>query len=150
MRKTKTKSIRSVKEILSSGPHARLLAKNGLNNGLLELIHAQLSSSSRLHCVNAQRQDTTLIIHVDSPVWASKLRFQLTSLLTKLRKTSSLKDLQQIQLRILPAAKDKAFAKPPAPSLLSEESAEMIRDLANGISDDTLRASWLKLAKNSK
>ena len=56
----------------------------------------------------------------------------------------------QIQLRVLPATEDKAFAKPPAPSLLSEESAEMIRDLANGISDDTLRASWLKLAKNSK
>ena len=152
MRKTKAKSVRSVRDILASGPHAQLLAKNGLNNELLELVRKQLSGPSRLHCVNAQLKHDTIIIHVDSPVWASKLRFQLGSLLTNLRKAASLDGLQQIQVRVLPSTEKKLLSKSPAPasSLLSEESAEMIRDLASAISDDTLRASWLKLANNIK
>ena len=152
MRKTKTKSVRSVRDILASGPHAQLLAKNGLNNELLELVRKQLSGPSRLHCVNAQLRHDMIIVHVDSPVWASKLRFQLGSLLANLRKTASLSGLQQIQVRVLPSAENKLLSKPsaPKPSLLSEESAEMIRDLANAISDDTLRASWLKLSNNIK
>lgn len=150
MQKSKAKSIRSVRDILASGPHAQLLAKNGLNNELLELVRKQLSGPSRLHCVNAQLPHDTLIIHVDSPVWASKLRFQLGSLLANLRQTLSLDGLQQIQVRVLPSAENKTLGKPPASARLSEESAEMIRDLASAISDDTLRASWLKLAKNTK
>ena len=150
MRKTKAKSVRSVRDILASGPHAQLLAKNGLNNELLELVRKQLSGSGRLHCVNAQLQHDTLIIHVDSPVWASKLRFQLDHLLANLRQIPSLDGLQQIQVRVLPGAENKTLGKPPASTRLSKESAEMIRDLASAISDDTLRASWLKLAKNTK
>ncbi len=151
MRKTKTKSTRSVRDILASGPHAQLLAKNGLNNELIELVRKQLSGPSRLHCINAQLQHDTLIIHVDSPVWASKLRFQLGSLLANLRQTPSLKGLQQIQIRVLPKTENKILIKSPVSArLLSEESAEVIRDLASAISDETLRASWLKLAKNIK
>lgn len=151
MRKSKTKSVRSVRDILASGPHAQLLTKNGLNNELLGLVRKQLSRPSSLHCVNAQLQNDTLIVHVDSPAWASKLRFQLSSLLANLRKVPSLDGLQQIQIRVLPSTEKKLLSSnAPSSVLLSEESAELIKELASAISDDALRASWLRLAKNTK
>lgn len=151
MRKPKAKSTRSVRDILASGPHAQLLAQNGLNNQLLALIRKHLSGPSSLHCVNARLQRDTLIVHVDSPAWATKLRFQLGGLLPSLRNTPSLDGLQQIQVRIMPGAENKLLSRnPPSSTQLSEESAELIRDLASAISDETLRASWLRLAKNIK
>ena len=150
MRKHKEKSVRSVRDILAAGPHAQLLAKNGLNNELLGLVRKQLSGPSSLHCVNAQIQHDTLIIHVDSPAWATKLRFQLGGLLANLRKVPSLNGLQQVQVRVLPGAEKKLLGSVPSSARLSEESAELIRNLASAISDDALRASWLRLAKNTK
>jgi hypothetical protein len=150
MQKPKAKSIRSVRDILASGPHARLLTENGLNNELLGLVRRHLSGPSRLHCVNARLQHHTLIVHVDSPAWASKLRFQLGGLLPSLRNVPSLAGLQQVQIRILPSAENKSPGSPPVPARLSAESAELIRHLASAISDDSLRASWLRLAKNTK
>ena len=151
MQKPKVKSVRSVRDILAAGPHAQLLAKNGLNNELLGLVRKQLSGPSSLHCVNAQLQHDTLIVHVDSPAWATKLRFQLGGLLTNLRKVPSLDGLLQIQIRVLPGAEKKLLSRNAPPSArLSEESAELIRNLASAISDDALRASWLRLAKNTK
>jgi hypothetical protein len=58
--------------------------------------------------------------------------------------------LQQILVRVLPSAENKSPGNVPASARLSEESAEMIRNLASAITDDTLRASWLRLAKNTK
>lgn len=150
MQKSKAKSVRSVRDILASGPHAQLLAQNGLNNELLGLVRKHLSGPSSLHCVNAQLQHETLIVHVDSPAWATKLRFQLGSLLPTLRKAPSLDGLQQILVRVLPSAKNKPTGDTPSSARLSEESAELIRNLASAITDDTLRASWLRLAKNTK
>ncbi|NNG13671.1 MAG: DUF721 domain-containing protein [Gammaproteobacteria bacterium] len=150
MQKPKTKSVRSVKDILAAGPHAQLLAQSGLNNELLGLVRKQLSGPSSLHCVNAQLQHDTLIVHVDSPAWATKLRFQLGGLLANLRKVPSLNGLQQVQVRVLPGAEKKLLGSVPSSARLSEESAELIRNLASAISDDALRASWLRLAKNTK
>lgn len=150
MQKSKTKLVRSVKDILASGPHAQLLAQNGLNNELLGLVRKHLTGPTSLHCVNAQLQHETLIVHVDSPAWATKLRFQLGSLLPSLRKVPSLDGLQQILVRVLPGAENKSLGSAPSSAGLSEESAELIRKLASAITDDTLRASWLRLAKNTK
>jgi hypothetical protein len=150
MQKSKAKSVRSVRDILASGPHAQLLAQNGQNNELLGLVRKHLSGPGSLHCVNARLQHDTLIVHVDSPAWAAKLRFQLGSLLPHLRKTPSLDGLQQILVRVLPSAENKSPGNVPASARLSEESAELIRNLASAIRDDTLRASWLRLAKNTK
>lgn len=150
MQKSKDKSVRSVRDILASGPHAQLLTQNGLNNKLLGLVRRQLSNPSSLHCVNAQLQNNTLIVHVDSPAWASKLRFQLGGLLPDLRKIPSLDGLQQIQIRILPGAENKSSGNTSSTDKLSTESADMIRTLADAIPDDTLRASWLRLAGNTK
>jgi hypothetical protein len=150
MQKSKAKSVRSVRDILASGPHAQLLAQNGLNNELLGFVRKHLSGPSSLHCVNAQLQHETLIVHVDSPAWATKLRFQLGSLLPHLRKAPSLDGLQQILVRVLPSAENRTSGSAPSSARLSEESAELIRNLASAITDDTLRASWLRLAKNTK
>ena len=150
MQKPKIKPMRSVRDILASGPHAQLLSENGLNNELLTLVRKHLSGPGSLHCVNARLQDDTLLVHVDSPAWATRLRFQLGSLLPGLRKVPSLNGLQQIQIRILPGAENKLPGKSATSPRVSEESAEMIRKLASAIADDTLRASWLRLAKNTK
>lgn len=150
MQKSKEKSVRSVRDILASGPHAQLLTQHGLNNKLLGLVRQQLSNPSSLHCVNAQLQNDTLVVHVDSPAWASKLRFQLGALLPGLRKIPSLDGLQQIQIRVLPGAENKSLGGTAPADRLTAESADMIRTLAGAISDDTLRASWLRLANKAK
>lgn len=148
MQKPKTKSIRSVRDILAAGPHAKLLVQHDRHQQLLGLVRQQLPPALASHCLNAQQQGETLIVHADSPVWANKLRFQLGNL-QALQQIPAFQAVRQVQVRVLPTSETPTTARDPV-STLSNEAEDIIRKLAEAISDDDLRASWLRIADRKK
>jgi hypothetical protein len=68
-----------------------------LNNSLHQFINPTLSQ----HCRVVNIRKSTLVIAVDSSVWANKLRFQLPELLSELRQQGYL-SLASIDLIIQP------------------------------------------------
>lgn len=146
MRKPKTKSIRSVRDILSNGPHVRLLRQNREHQGLVCLLRELLPAPSAAHCLSAQQQHATLVVHADSPAWSAKLRFQINGLLPVIRNKTGLQELRRVQLRILPGVTHKTLPGKSGKSRIPPETSDLIRSLAAGIRDEKLRASWLRLA----
>lgn len=61
----------------------RLAKIQKLNNTL----HSKLNATLSKHCRVINLRKNTLIIAVDSPAWANKLRFQTTDLLSFFRKS---------------------------------------------------------------
>ena len=68
-----------------------------LNNTLHDKLNATLSPHARV--INLRK--STLVIAVDSPVWASRLRFQLTDLLSAFRE-SGFQGLANIEVIVQP------------------------------------------------
>ena len=147
MKKSQTKSIRSVQDILRKGPFSQILASNQNNRDLREYICLQLSPISAAHCLSAQRHNDQLTVHADSPAWATKLRYQLASLLAECDRHQPLKGLKNVNVRVKPNSEPSQI-QPPSPEITAADS-HLIRSLADGIADEELRKRWLRLARQT-
>ncbi len=140
--KTLTKWLLTPSEQLSPLlDHVRLLGR------LSNILRAHLTGSLAEHCRAANLDGTTLVISVDSPAWAAKLRYQVTSLLAQLQNRGDLPPIERLRIRIQPA--DQAR---PAPVVrrqtISPEAAGVIRHVADNTTDPKLQAALRRLARH--
>jgi hypothetical protein len=99
------------------------------------------------HCRLARCDAEQLIIQVDSPVWASRLRYYVPTLLTELKQNiPSLQGLKTIKIHVAPAPPAPAV-KPPPQRALSETAAGYINDVAESVADPALRAALQRLGR---
>jgi len=151
--KSQQKSLRPIQTILSEGitknHQARLFQQNQRHAALLETIQELLPDSSKAHCLSAQLKYDNLIVHVDSSAWASKLRFQLTTLLPTLRRQQGYHAATKVTMRIQPQQSSHATHKKRTSNAMDPQTAQQIRELASAIRDEELRQTWLKLAENA-
>lgn len=152
MTKSQQKSFRSIQTILSESPikshQVQLLKRNQAHSNLLATVQELLPDSSKPHCLSAQLKYDELIVHTDSSAWASKLRFQLATLLPTLRRQAGYHAATKVTIRIQPPQASRAVNKR-AVSNMDQQTAQQIRELAVAIRDETLRQTWLKLAENA-
>jgi hypothetical protein len=88
-----------------------------------------------------------LTLSADSPVWATKLRFQLPVLMTALRQLAPAKELRRIEVKVSPF---RVAEESPRPRIvLSSASAALLRDVAETVSDPKLQSVLLRLAGHS-
>lgn len=99
------------------------------------------------HCRVANIRERTLILHVSSTAWMTRLRYQLPRLLEELRQESSLTQLQEIQLRVEPPAAPKAEHKQVRRAAMSADAAHCIESCASSIEDAQLRSALERLAR---
>ena len=113
---------------------------------LLTQIRSILPHPLDAHCLHARISTDQLILHTDSPVWTSRLRFHAPQLLKQLQqqapKLRRVKILVHIPARVLRPKRRKIT--------LSPTSAASIQDLANHISDPALRAALQRLESRKK
>ena len=152
MTKSQQKSFRSIQTILSDSPiknhHVRLLEQNQIQSRLLATVQELLPETTKPHCLNAQLRHDVLVIHTDSSAWAAKLRFQLAALLPTLRRQAGYHAATNVVVRVqLPLTSH--FKKHSAASVMDQQTAQQIRELASAIRDEALRQTWLKLADNA-
>ncbi|MDH5570887.1 MAG: DUF721 domain-containing protein [Gammaproteobacteria bacterium] len=120
--------------------HARDVDK--LNDQFQILLDPSLRNHVRLSNIRGE----TLILTVESPVWASKLRYMGPILLQKLQNNPHLfKNICNLEITIQPAR--KSIPKMPiTPRHLSESAARCIQDMADSIDNADLQKALHKLA----
>jgi hypothetical protein len=151
--KSQQKSLRSIQDILLESPvktqHVQLLKQNQAHSVLLSTIQELLPDSNKPHCLSAQLKYDLLIVHTDSSAWASKLRFQLATMLPTLRRQDGYHLASKVVVRVQPqqtARSSNILNK----SRMDKSTAKQIRELASAIRDENLRQRWLKLAENAE
>jgi len=91
-----------------------------------------------------------LALAVDSPAWATRLRFQKSVLLHNLKRfCKEFQSLEKIDLIILPARQAPQPTRPPSREI-SPRAAVTIRAMAEGMEEGALRETLLRLASRAK
>lgn len=118
---------------------------------LSPLISEALPSDLAPHCRLANlRPGGQLILQVDSPIWGTKLRFELSALLTRLRQSNRLAGLSSIDYFVapFPAQFEPTIPRPVAHNPpLSIEIRHLILSSAKTYSDPSLRAVMEKIGQ---
>lgn len=114
-----------------------------LNQHLLAVLDQPLTD----HCQVARYVAGELVIQVDSPVWASRLRYYIPTLLQELKKNiPALQGLKSIKIHVAPATPGPV-EKPPATREISPAASQNIHAMAEGIEDPQLREALQRLSR---
>lgn len=132
----------------SSSHNEQLLLRARYLQHADRLLHSLLNAEFKLHCRVANIRDGLLILDVDSVAWATRLRYQLPSLLEKLQQHEDLRVLSSIEIKIRPQqqTRQKSSQRPQ----LSPEAAHCIHSCAEGIDDPALGNALRRLASRKK
>jgi hypothetical protein len=115
------------------------------HESLLERVRQQLPSDLASHCRAAVPDGDRLTLYVDSPAWASRLRYLVPELESRLR--SGRRAVRQVRVRVLAVATDALPNLPERKAKrLSEENRRMVLKVAEGLSEPSLRAALRRLA----
>lgn len=113
------RSPKSVRRILKDKPTLKFLELEiSAQKALLENVRRLLPADLAGHCVAAQKRDQQLVLHADSPVWATRLRYAAPQLLSLLKSSQpSLRGIKvklvlnrSVSRRKLPGARHSDFA----------------------------------------
>jgi len=122
------RSPKSVRRLLKDKPTLKFLELEiSAQKALLENVRRLLPRDLADHCVAAQKRDQQLILHADSPVWGTRLRYNAPQLLNLLQTShSSLREVKiklvlprSVTRRTLPGARHSDFA-----AIIIHDSAE--------------------------
>ena len=115
---------------------------------LNQAVKASVPTDCREHMEIAGIRDKQLIILTDSAVWQTRLRLYSQTMLEALHQHSGIK-LNQVKLRLNPP---KRFVpeEPTEQRILSPESADVIEQMANCITDPDLQLALHKLSQKAK
>ncbi len=131
---------------LSSATLAPLLTRVQLLARLTRTLHSHLPTSLAQHCQVANLKDGVLVIGVDSPAWAARLRYQLPQLLRHIQADDIVPDLTELRMRIQPAAEIKV-GRSRLPVAMSTDTGVLLSQVAEGITDPDLRAALKRLSR---
>ena len=122
--------------------HTRFLLH--LNQCLSSILGEPLNQ----HCQIANYDNCTLTILADTPAWSTRLRYNTSVILGRMRSDFGLDSLKTIRIKSRPAEIPVHTAH--RKLRLSPNAAKFINQIAGTITDEKLRLSLLKLAKHQK
>lgn len=101
------------------------------------------------HCRPVRVLDGRLLLQVDSPAWAGRIRHQKQAILQHLRsQDADWAELQDIQVRVVPA--DQPPARPYQRLSLSPATARLLEQTADAVTDPRLRAALRRLTRHAR
>jgi hypothetical protein len=144
---------------LARGPNtlARVLRSSGIVHNLLSQaqdlrllltrVRKHLPPPLDGHCLAALVKKRQLILFVDSPAWASRLRYYSRDLKSQLLREGM--RVERISIRVMINDTPVQHKKPAAAKRLSPDNASLIRQTAEGISDEDLSAALKRLGRHT-
>lgn len=137
---------RKINSIIHGSQHLNnLLQTCRQQQEILYTVKKILDQQSASHCISAHYSGQCLKIFTDSSVWASRLRFQIKSLIKKLTEAGI--ETHKIDVRVIPKSQpDKPLRKKRTALKVSSNTAEHIAQTADSIEDEQLGAALKKLA----
>lgn len=137
-------SIKSVRHLLKDKPTLNHLEHEiSAQQALLASVRQLLPGELATHCIAARLDGTRLVMHCDSPVWASRLRFMATELRSLLQ--NDLAALREIKVRVLPQR--RAVARRRRPARRTRVGATVVGDSALCLPASPLRNALLRLSE---
>ena len=127
---------------------AQLGKKLAEQNSLLVRIQALLEPALASNCTGAILHGSVLSLLVESPVWASRLRYLAPQLQRQLRHQGYA--LQRINVKIALPDHTPSRHKTQRAMPLSRENARLLQATAEGMSDDRLKAALLRLSRHTQ
>jgi len=113
---------------------------------LNQILATTLSTSLQQHCYIANLRAGIVVIHVDSALWATRLRYEIPTHLKQWQTLLSSPTLEKIEIRVRPPLSTiKSPVLYPKPTL-SKQTATSLCEVANTVSHAKLKAALLKLA----
>lgn len=138
----KARSLKSVRHLLNDKPTLKSLAAEvDSQKALLADIRRLLPVDLAAHCLSARLDGQTLILHTDSPVWASRLRFLSAELHILLQ--NDFPALRKVKVKMLPAQQSPTRRQ--VTTYRSAAAADVLHAAASGISDTELRTALQRL-----
>ena len=138
----------TINEFLSS--RSQTLSKISEHISHIMLCQSRLRSelgpplSEHLHVANFSNE--SLMLHTDSPAWASRLRFNIQTILNIVRLKCGLSDLKSVRIRVIIQNTDVKPMK--RMSSLTQNTTTLIINTARSINDHKLRNSLSNLTKH--
>ncbi len=130
------------------GPYGKLIERSRLYHKLHAQLETHLGRDIAAHCRIQNLREGLLLLQVDAPSWAARLRFELPRLLVRLRATPELSQLRDIRVRVVPNEPPRAHSSRRAQ--LSDKAAAVLDEAADGTSDPQLRNALRRLARQGK
>ena len=128
------------------GEVAQLVTHTRFLQHLTRLLRQHLDSTLAGHVQVSDYTPFRLAVAVDSPAWATRLRFQRPALVKQLKQIhGEFQSLEEIDIVILPV-RQAPPEPPPAKREISARSAAGIRAMAGSVEDGPLREALLRLA----
>jgi hypothetical protein len=139
-----TRVPKSVRQLLKSKPALKQLELEiSAQKALLSDIRRHLSGELAPHCLGAQIKRDRLVLHTDSPVWATRLRYSAPQLASLLQETHP--GLREIKVRVLISRQPRRTRCPSAHH--SDVAANIVRSSAGDIEQPQLREAMMRLSR---
>jgi hypothetical protein len=137
-------SLKSVRRLLKDKPTLKILELEiSAQKALLAEVRRLLPDDLAEHCLAARLRERQLILHTDSPVWATRLRFFATNLISLLQPDYS----TVTEIRIKPLIKRSEPAVPAHPPRHSDVGAAIVADSALDTAHPPLREALERLSR---
>ena len=141
--------MRKIQQFISSHATLATLGQRLTHQrALLDQVRALLPSPLSTQLQAAVLEARTLSLFVDSPVWASRLRYLAPELMRKLKQQDLIVD--QVRTRIVPESRRGNAARGGQRLRLSAHSAEQLRQTAVALTDEPLREALLRLSRHGR
>lgn len=109
------------------------------------LLDAELAS----HCQLLNFRNGMLIMACDSTAWATRLRYQIPTLLKMVREITGQEALQDIRIKIQPVSQ-KPAPQSRKPAAITSHGAYCLKQCASTITDPALRRALERLAQHQR
>lgn len=126
---------------------SRLLQRARQLQQLTDTLSAILPQAVYGHCHVGNVSGDTLVLITDSPAWSTRLRFHAPAILEHLKETHGLA-LHRVRIRVHPSERPRQIKRAARNPTLGPESAALLRQTAQGISDPGLKQALLRLARH--
>lgn len=140
---------RAIFELLAnqfSGEFEQTIQRGRTLRLLWDRLQSMLDPDLAAHCQLLNLRSGIAIIACDATAWATRLRFQIPTLLEALRQLSGLEELRDIQIRLQPVTQ-APLQQPKSRATLSSHGAYCLRQCANSVTDPDLRRALERLAE---
>lgn len=145
------KSPQSVATVLAKGSPelAKILRRVAYLQKINIILGEILQDPLRKHCVAANVNAGQLVILVDSPVWATRLRYQQEDVLNQLTSNANYSDIQRLVIKNKPKSSGLHQAVQP-PTTPSPDNSPTMQNLIENIADPGLQKALTRLIKKLK
>lgn len=129
-------------------PFAQAVHHSRYVRGVAAAVSGALTPALRDHCRLANVRRDCLVLQVDSPSWATRLRFELPGLLASLRGRQQLQ-VSHATVRVR-AVEHGESGQAPGAAKISPTAAACLQATAQSIAHPDLRSALLRLARHGR